>query len=332
MKAFLVTAILVPASLLVSACSSNTGVQVSPTTAPAKTAQAQQKADAVATPDTKAAPSPAAKPTNAAEAKPTAVAAPTSPEVYKVGDTIKVQDHTLTVLSAKQDGSKLLVEVQINNTGQKEITVSSLASFSAKTIAGEKLRVALPGEGGTLDGKVLPNDKLKGNLAYTVPDGAKGLKLYYTPSILGEGAIVVALDEEAQKTPFPRPSELSDAKPFAKGTTYKPGDAIAHKGVVIKLTSAKLDNNTLTASFVVYNGGQKDVALSSLVSFEAKDSEGTKGKYKLQLEGTPLDGKLVPGDTLKGDLSWEFQSGAKDIKVYFTEALFVGDTLVWATQ
>ncbi len=313
------------AALLTAACGSpNAGTKVAPTTAPAQRAQAQQAPQAPATAPAVSAPRPTAAPKAAAE--------PKFPTVYKVGDTIKVQDHTMTVLSAKRDGTKLAVEVQINNTGSKELAVSSLVSFGAKSTAGDTLGYAIALGGDSLDGKVLPNDKLKGTLNYTVPSDAEGFKLLYTPALFGEGAIVVALDEEATKTPFPKPAEATDPKPFAKGATFKEGEAVVNKDVVAKLTEAKVEGKVVTASFVVYNGGQKDVSISSLVSFDAKDGEGTKGKFKLVTQGPQLDGKLVPGDTVKGNLQWEFAAPPKDVKVYYTDGLFGGDTIVWSVQ
>lgn len=309
--------------LLLAGCgSTNSGSPAAPTTAPAKTAQAAQASQ----PTASTAPASA----SAVTAKPTAQTK--APEVYKVGDTIKVQDHTLSVLAANRGGNKVNVEVQINNTGTKELVVSSLVSFSAKTVAGERLGYAFASGGGQLDGKILPDDKLKGTLSYTVPPDASGLKLYYTPTLFGQSAVIVALDDQAARMPFPKPSEVADAKPFAKGTTYKVGDAVSNRDVVAKLTSVKVDGQSLTASFVLYNGSQKDVSISSLLSFDAKDGEGTKGKIKMA-DGPSLDGKLVPSDTLKGNLAWEFATPpANGVKVYYTDTLFGGDTISWAVE
>jgi hypothetical protein len=165
-----------------------------------------------------------------------------------------------------------------------------------------------------------------------VTGGARGIKLYYRPALFGQGAIVVALDDDAAAAPFPRPAETANAKTFVKGTTYNSGDAVINKGIVAKLVSARLEAGTLSAAFLIYNGGQKDVSISSMVSFEAKDSEGAKGKFKFATQGTQLDGTLVPGDTLKGTLSWEFSPKASDLKIYYTDNLFLGDTIVWSAQ
>lgn len=322
-------ALFVSLGVFLAACgSSNSGSRVSPTTTPAKTAQAAQGVQGVQ--PTASSPTPASAAASPVAAK--AAVQPKVPDVYKVGDTIKVQDHTLSVLSADRDGDKLKLEVQINNTGSKELSVSSIISFSAKTSAGERLGYSFAAGGGQLDGKVLPNDKLKGTLSYRVPPDAKGLKLYYTPSLMGQSAIIVALDDEAAKTPFPRPAELSDPKPFAKGTTYKVGDAVSNKDVVATLTSAKLEGPALTASITIYNGGQKDVSISSVLSFDAKDGEGAKASFKMA-DGPSLDGELVPGDTLKGALAWEFAAPAPSgVKVYYQDSLFGGDTIVWSVN
>jgi hypothetical protein len=102
--------------------------------------------------------------------------------------------------------------------------------------------------------------------------------------------------------------------------------------VTATLISGTVSGNLVTASCVIYNGGQKSVTVSSLASFDAKDGEGAKGKFKFSTHGSQLDGRLVPGDTLVGDVTWEFASPPTGVKVYYTDSLFVGDTLAWSVE
>lgn len=110
------------------------------------------------------------------------------------------------------------------------------------------------------------------------------------------------------------------------------GDAVVNKNVVIKLTSAKFETGVLKAQFVLYNGGQQNVTISSLMSFDAKDGDGNKGKYQISTDAPSLDGGLVPGDTLRGTLVYGFDPGAKGLKLYYTDSLFGGDTIVFGIQ
>jgi hypothetical protein len=307
----------------------NTGTVVAPTAAPAKTAQANSPATAV--PTTQPASTPRAD-VKTAVPTPAAVIPPKLPSVYNVGDTIQVQDHTITVLSVNRDSKSVSLDIQINNTGAKDLDVSSIASFSAKDGDGNRLSQTISLDKPSLDGKVLPNDKLKGTIVYSVPGDAQGLKLFYTPSIFGSGAIVVALDDAAKANPFPKPTDTDGSKSFTKGTVYQTGDAVSNNGVIVRLLDAKLDGDLLSASFVAYNGGQKDTTFSSIASFDAKDGEGTKGSYQFMTDGPSLDGTLLPGDTLRGSLQWKFDTAPSGLKVYFSNSLFGGDTITWAVQ
>ncbi len=304
------------------ACEANTGAAVQPTTAPARTAKAEQAAPtaeaeeaALASEVEKAASAPAAMQT----------------DVFRVGETVEVQDHTLTVLSVEQQGGRLRVEVQINNTGTEDLIISSILLFAARDSSGEDLEFSFGPGIGSVDGTVLPNDKLKGTLEYKLPAGATGLRLYYTPGLFGEGAIVFALDAEAEQNPFAVPPELADPQEFSRGTVYAVGDAVASGDVVAAMVEARVAGRKLTATFVIHNVGDDDLNVSSIISFEAKDGEGEKGAFSFTLDGQ-LDGKVLPGDSLRGNVQWEFAAAPVGAKVYFKPELIGGDTIVWAVD
>ena len=71
--------------------------------------------------------------------------------------------------------------------------------------------------------------------------------------------------------------------------------------------------------------------VSSIISFEAKDGEGEKGAFSFTLDGQ-LDGKVLPGDSLRGNVQWEFAAAPVGAKVYFKPELIGGDTIVWAVD
>jgi hypothetical protein len=321
-----------------AACGSNTGTVTEPTTAPAQTAKAEQL-EAAPAPEAATAEAPAPEaaaeeaPAEVVEEPPAEVAeaapSPDTVEVFRIGYTIEVQDHTFTVLSVDSSGGKILIEVQINNTGTEDLTISSILLFAAKDSTGQKLAYSFALGAGGVDGIVLGNDKLKGTLAYELPAGATGVRLYYTPDLFAEGAIVVALDSAAEQDPFPVPAELASPQAFANGSVYGVGEAISNGDVVAALIDSQISGNKVVATFVIRNIGNDDLNLSSIISFEAKDGEGTKGEYSLSLDGS-IDGKILPGDSLRGNVAWTFSGPPTGVKVYFKPALFGGDTIVWA--
>ena len=119
-----------------------------------------------------------------------ATSVPVQVETYKPGDVIKVDDYTITLNNAEIQGSKLIANFTFDNSnGSKEQAVSSLLSFSAKDTEGNKLDFSIC-SGSSLDGSVLAGDKLKGDICWDGVLPNSTVKIYYTASLLGKGAIV----------------------------------------------------------------------------------------------------------------------------------------------
>jgi len=109
----------------------------------------------------------------------------------------------------------------------------------------------------------------------------------------------------------------------------KIGDIMQVGDQTIVLNTAEFQGNTLHANFTIENKGSTDLNISSLISFEAKDSEGTKLEQEIFDCGTSsLSGKVLPGDKLKGDICW---SGATTdtVKIYYSAELFSSGAVVW---
>lgn len=110
--------------------------------------------------------------------------------------------------------------------------------------------------------------------------------------------------------------------------TYKIGDVIQVKDHTITLNSVDFSGNVLKANFTVENKGSSDLAVSSAMSFNAKDTEGTKLEQEI-FECSPLlDGKVLPGDKSKGNICWK---GAVNgpFRIYYEASLFGSGAVVW---
>jgi hypothetical protein len=256
-------------------------------------------------------------------------AASDRPATYKVGDTIEAQDHSLRVLSAAKNGDRLVVELQVHNTGTKPLAISPLLSFSARTTNGESLGYAL-GSGGLADGRVPAGEEIKGALTFRLPATADGVKLYYLPSLFGPSLFVVTLDETATNNPLPKPAEVEGARAFAKGSTYKVGEAVVLKGVVARLVSAEISEKVVRVQVVVYNGGARAIAIASIFSFGVTEVGGVKGVGKPVTDAPLLDGRLIPKDTLRGTVQWEFAAPPKGVTLTYADSnLFGDDVITW---
>jgi hypothetical protein len=113
---------------------------------------------------------------------------------YKVGELVQVGNITIVLNSAKLQGGKLGANFTIENKGTEDLHVSSLANFSAKGSDGTKLEPEIfhcgKGVGGRLDGNVLPDDKVKGDICWK---GATTdtVKIYFAAVLFGSGSNTV---------------------------------------------------------------------------------------------------------------------------------------------
>jgi len=116
-------------------------------------------------------------------------------------------------------------------------------------------------------------------------------------------------------------------QPAPTQAIFKQGDVIQFKDHTITLNSATLQGGLLQASFTIVNTGSSDLNVSSMVSFYAKDNDGTKLDQDLFNCGSGLDGKVIAGDKLKGNICWKATN--LPIKIYYEPELFGTGATVW---
>lgn len=81
----------------------------------------------------------------------------------------------------------LVIDLTIENTGDEELSISSMVSFDLKNTSGEKGEYTFLTESvsSQLDGSVMSGDLLKGQIAYDVKDDEK-FNFYYSDSLLDD--------------------------------------------------------------------------------------------------------------------------------------------------
>lgn len=79
----------------------------------------------------------------------------------------------------------LVIDLTIENNSKEDLNVSSMMSFQLKTTDGEKAEQSITLQAVTsgLDGTIMPNDTLKGQIAYDVKESDQ-YYLYYEDSLL----------------------------------------------------------------------------------------------------------------------------------------------------
>ena len=89
--------------------------------------------------------------------------------------------------------------------------------------------------------------------------------------------------------------------------TFAVGDLVQVQDHTIMLNSATIDSTSLMkASFSLENKGTETLTVSSLLSFEVKDNEGSKLEQDYMSCGrSSFDGSVLPGDKL----TWTWSNG-----------------------
>lgn len=131
---------------------------------------------------------------------------PKGPEVYKIGDKIKLKDHILTVLSAGEtksnnmymkptEGKKYyFVEVEIENSGSEPIQYNLLsfkiADDKSYTFDSTFVSTKEPSLG---SGTLQATRKTRGFVNFEITKDATGLEMLYKPNLFDSSEIIVKL-------------------------------------------------------------------------------------------------------------------------------------------
>lgn len=246
-------------------------------------------------------------------------------QVFEVGDLIEVEDHTIRLNSVSYNDSLVMANFTIENQGDSDLNVSSLISYSAKNEDGTLLEQEYFDCGtSSLDGTVLPGDKLRGDVCWTGASPDAGIKLYYEADLFGQGAVVWnAVEGVAEELE-------SAAGNSAQIETFQLGDLVAVEDHTIRLNSVTYTDGRLLADFIFENTGSSDLDLSSMMSFSAKNADGVKLETELFDCGNfGLDGKVLAGDRLRGLICWNGAAAEDGIKLYYEADLFGEGAVVW---
>jgi len=109
---------------------------------------------------------------------------------------------------------------------------------------------------------------------------------------------------------------------------YNIEDVIQVGDQTIVLNNAEFQGNKLIANFTIENKGTSDLNVSTMLSFKAKDSEGTQLQQNIFDCGPMLDGKVLPGDKIKGDICWDGAT-TNTVKIYYEAEMFSTGAIVW---
>ena len=140
--------------------------------------------------------------------------------------------------------------------------------------------------------------------------------------------------------------ETSSAEEENKETVFRKGEIAELNGAQVTLSDHKesagsdfnkpSDGNVfLMAEFEIANNTDKELAISSMLSFEAY-ADDYKLDYSLgammDKDGSQLDGSIAEGKKMKGWIGWEVPQDYQNVEIYFTDNVWSSNKFVFLIE
>jgi hypothetical protein len=240
---------------------------------------------------------------------------------WSVGETYVAEDYSMTVNSVRttEGGSYsepdyafvIVLDMTIENTSSDSHSVSSLFGFELQGSDDYKYDQSYFAETkGALDGDIAANSKVRGEIAFDVPD-LDFYTLLYTHDIFGDAVpfLIVAADLNNGA------AEGSNEEPES-AASFGVGDMATGDDFTVTLNSARSsrddsfggpDNDFyLVVDLTIENTSTEESSVSSLASFEIKGSDLYKYDvgYFADVKGS-LDGSILGGSKLRGEIAFD---------------------------
>jgi hypothetical protein len=136
----------------------------------------------------------------------------------------------------------------------------------------------------------------------------------------------VPVDEGEAEAPEPGPDPTAAIETFGVGETI---EVVDHN---ISLNTLEIQGNRIVANFTIENKGSTDLNISSILSFEARDDNGSQLEQDIFDCGTSsMGGSILPNDKLTGSICWDGLTTDTG-KIYYRAELFGSGAIVWAVS
>ena len=150
-------------------------------------------------------------------------------------------------------------------------------------------------------------------------------------------------NSEEVKTKDSEPEKSEDEN---KEIAFKKGEIAELNGVQVALTDYKestgSDFNTptvgnvfLMAEFEISNNTEKELAISSVMSFDAyADDYSLNYSFSALMEkdGNQLDGTIAAGKKMKGWIGWEVPQDYQNVEIHFTDNVWSNNKFVFLIE
>jgi len=234
------------------------------------------------------------------------------------------------------------IDVEIANIGSSVESISSLLMFDLRDEEGFSQDISFSavtlGRSG-LDGAILPGRVIRGELAYEIPIDSRSYELQINLHVFGTAGIFSVAMDEVSVTPA-NPNTLRSA---ATGVEFAIGEPVEIENLEFVVNGIRTDSGSgfftpdagytyLLVDVSVTNNGSEAELISSMLMFTLRDSEGfayTSSMGALSVGRGGLDGDVMVGSTLRGELGFEVPEGITGLELFINPNVFrAEDTVV----
>lgn len=141
-------------------------------------------------------------------------------------------------------------------------------------------------------------------------------------------------------------AQAQDTQSEEKEAVFKKGETAELNDVQVTMTdykestgseyNAPTDGNVfLMSEFEIVNNTDREIAISSMISFEAYADDYAL-EYSvaalMEKEGNQLDGAIAPGKKMKGWIGWEVPQDYKNVEIHFTDNVWSNNKFVFLIE
>lgn len=268
------------------------------------------------------------------EAEPTVVAAtetPVRPTTFEVGDAIELGDYVLVVLGWEpivsdnqfmkpDEGNVFLgVDLIVVNVSKTAQSVSSLLSMSLKDSTDQVYRTDLSassaGSKGSIDGTLLPGERMKGQIGFQVPEGSSGFVFVFDAELFDAGRLFVNLPAEPGliEAPAAVDGEMAiTGQPL--GTPVEAGDFAVTVNAVEDVAASQFNEpregfRFIAVDLTIENTSGSPQNVSSLMQMYVRGADGQRYSVDIgaavSAGGDSPEGEIAAGERLRGKVGYQ---------------------------
>ncbi len=270
-------------------------------------------------------------------------------KVFEIGDVVKMGDLHFAVNGIHfSDGSDfikpeegykfLLLDISIKNAGEKFESISSLMMFKLVDDEGVSYDISLADTKGQLDGKMAPGRRLRGEIAFEVPNNIEKFELEINPQILSKGLIIFNIPVSSAGQDYTGAfanDTTSGIEHFNINDTVKTGDLdFSVNGMRTSDGSSfsKPDegNQFLIVEVTINNNGGESENISSMMMFKLVDNEGISYNQSIMADTKgSVDGELGAGRKMRGEIAYEVPKNISKFELEITPNLMEDELIVF---